>query len=201
MPQLDQPCSKHFTYRQLIECGETWQSSSIDNLPLADQSWQALADLATHILDPVYEQFGNLNLTYGFCSPTLATARKKLAKAQGMLPSIYPTLDQHSGFETNRKGDIICSRGGAACDFQVPATSSQEVAIWVVKQLPFDSLILGRRAKTISVFLTLCYQISIFRVYFTLTWRYCTSCHRTAIRLTSLQPLKIKTISTQLTSC
>ncbi|WP_422491076.1 hypothetical protein [Endozoicomonas sp. ALE010] len=140
MPQLNQPCSKHFTYRQLIECGETWQSSSIDNLPLADESWQALADLATHILDPIYEQFGALEITYGFCSPTLATARKKLAKEQGVLPSIYPTLDQHSCFEKNKKGDTICSRGGAACDFHVPDTSSLEVTTWIVKQLPFDRL-------------------------------------------------------------
>ncbi|WP_066015814.1 hypothetical protein [Endozoicomonas atrinae] len=151
MPQLDQLCSKHFTYRQLIECGETWQSSSIDNLPLADESWQALADLATHILDPVYEQFGNLEITYGFCSPPLATARKKLAKEQGVLPSIYPTLDQHSCFETNRKGDIICSRGGAACDFRVPCTSSLEVAIRIVKQLPFDRLYFYGHNKPIHV--------------------------------------------------
>ena len=151
MPKLDQPCSKHFTYRQLIECGETWQSSSIDNLPLTDQSWQALADMATHILDPVYEEFDALKITYGFCSSTLATARKKLAKAQGILPSIYPMLDQHSCFETNRKGGIICSRGGAACDFKVPGTSSQEVATWIVKQLPFDRLYFYGHNKPIHV--------------------------------------------------
>ncbi|WP_422463681.1 hypothetical protein [Endozoicomonas sp. ALB115] len=151
MPQLNQPCSKHFTYRQLIECGETWQSSSIDNLPLADESWQALVDLATYILDPVYEQFGALEITYGFCSPTLATARKKLAKEQGVLPSIYPKLDQHSCFEKNRKGDIICSRGGSACDFHVPDTSSLEVTTWIVKQLPFDRLYFYGHDKPIHV--------------------------------------------------
>ncbi|MFK0570303.1 hypothetical protein [Endozoicomonas sp.] len=151
MHQLDQPCSKHFTYRQLIECGETWQSSSIDNLPLDEQSWQALADLATHILDPVYEQFGGLEITYGFCSPSLATARKKLAKEQGVLPSIYPTLDQHSCLEKNKKGDIICPRGGAACDFHVPDTSSLEVTIWLVKQLPFDRLYFYGHDKPIHV--------------------------------------------------
>lgn len=140
MPQLDQPCSKHFTYRQLIECGETWQLSSIDNRPLDTQSWQALADLATHILDPIYERFSTLKITYGFCSPSLAAARKKLAKERGVLPSIYPTLDQHSCFEKNRKGEIICSRGGAACDFHVPDTSSLAVTTWIIKHLPFDRL-------------------------------------------------------------
>ena len=151
MPQLNQPCSRHFTYRQLIECGETWQSSSINNLPLSDQSWQALADLATHILDPVYEQFGALEITYGFCSPPLVAARKKLAKEQGVLPSIYPALDQHSCFEKNEKGDIICSRGGAACDFQVPDTSSLAITIWMVKQLSFDRLYFYGHDKPIHV--------------------------------------------------
>ncbi|MGI2029584.1 plasmid mobilization protein [Endozoicomonas acroporae] len=76
---------------------------------------------------------------------------EEVAKEQGVLPSIYPTLDQHSCFETNRKGDIICSRGGAACDFRVPCTSSLEIAIWVVKQLPFDRLYFYGHNKPIHV--------------------------------------------------
>ncbi len=140
MRQLDQPCSQHFTYRQLIECGETWQTSSIDNRPLEENSWQALADLAGNILDPVYDHFGGLQLTYGFSSPKLATARKKLAKERSILPAIYPKLDQHASFEKNKNGDIICPRGGAACDFYIKGTASQNLVIWIVSQLPFDRL-------------------------------------------------------------
>ncbi len=91
MPQLNQPCSKHFTYRQLIECGETWQSSSIDNLPLADQSWQALADLATHILDPVYEQFGNIGTSpMAFVPPHWQRQEKNWPKHRACCPPSTP---------------------------------------------------------------------------------------------------------------
>ncbi|MBO9497113.1 hypothetical protein J7438_23930 [Thalassotalea sp. G20_0] len=103
MPQLDQPCSKHFTYRQLIECGETRQSSSIDNLPLAEQSWQALADLAIHILDPVYEQFGDLEITYGFCSPPLATARKNWPKNRVCCPRYIPNWISTAALEKTER--------------------------------------------------------------------------------------------------
>ncbi|MGI9275671.1 MAG: hypothetical protein ACR2PT_12605 [Endozoicomonas sp.] len=99
-----------------------------------------MSELATNILDPVSEQFGELTLTYGFCSPSLARERKRLAKEQGIVPGIYPALDQHSGHELNRKGELICTRGGAACDFIVEGISSQVVAAWIVQNLPFDRL-------------------------------------------------------------
>ena len=136
----DTPCSQHFKYRHLIECGETWHATELTNLPIQQESWRALSELASNILDPVYEQFKGLTLTYGFCSPSLARERKKMAKEQGIVPSIYPTLDQHSAHELNQKGEMICSRGGAACDFIVEGISSQTVVAWIVRNLPFDRI-------------------------------------------------------------
>ena len=105
--------------------------------------------MASNILDPVYEQFKGLTLTYGFCSPSLARERKKLAKEQGIVPGIYPALDQHSAHELNQKGELICSRGGAACDFIVEGISSQTVAAWIVRNLPFDRIDMARVFRTL----------------------------------------------------
>lgn len=137
---LNQNCSRHFTYRDLIECGETFQWADIQNLPQESESWQALSDLAKGILDPVVEQFGELQLTYGFCSPELARARRRFAKAHQTIPSIYPPSDQHAAHERDDKGQFVCARGGAACDFIVPDMSSLAVALWIVRHLPFDRL-------------------------------------------------------------
>ena len=137
---LDEPCSQHFTYRQLIECGDTFTETDTINLPRQEASWQALSELAVHILDPVLTRYGELQLTYGFCSPELAKARNRYAKSLNLLPAIYPSSDQHGSYEVNGKGERICQRGGAACDFYVPKVSSLNVALWVANQLPFDRM-------------------------------------------------------------
>ncbi len=137
---LNDSCSKHFTYSDLIECGETFHGSGIGNLPQEPESWQALSVLASEILDPVVEHFGPLQLTYGFCSPELAKARRRFARVHQTTPSIYPPSDQHAAHEYNDKGLRICTRGGAACDFIVPDISSLNIALWIGKHLLFDRL-------------------------------------------------------------
>ena len=136
--KLDELCSRYFTYQMLIECGETFHASTLDNLPKDPLSWQALAALAQHILDPVVDQFGRPELTFGFCSQALAKARRRYARTHGLLPSIFPSADQHAGRELDANGKRICGRGGAAVDFRVPGCSSREVAIWIIGNLPFD---------------------------------------------------------------
>ncbi|WP_422449136.1 MULTISPECIES: hypothetical protein [unclassified Endozoicomonas] len=138
--KLDDKCSKHFIYRSLIECGETCQSLGISNLPLDSASWDALAALARELLDPVVERFGEITLTYGFCSPELAIVRKRLASANHQIAAIYPSLDQHACYELNQKKERVCTRGGAACDFLVPDISSLEISLWIAEHLPFDRL-------------------------------------------------------------
>ena len=131
VPELDDDCGRYLTYRQLIECGETWEETRIDNRPTSPDSYTALYDLATNVLDPVIEYFGMIKLTYGFCSPPLG----RLIKGR-----IAPKLDQHAAHETNRRGVLICERLGAAVDFLVEDEDMREVANWVARQTDFDRL-------------------------------------------------------------
>ncbi len=142
IPDLDDKCGLYFTYRQFIECGETWAKTKIDNLPQKPDSYNALFTLAKEILDPVINYYGMVELTYGFCSA-------KLAKA---IPGrIAPKLDQHSAHELNRLKNPICSRLGAACDFIVSDEDMLEVAQWVVENTPFDRLYFYGNDKPIHV--------------------------------------------------
>lgn len=131
IPDLDSPCGQNFTYRQLIECGETQARTGIPNLPKQPDSYTALYELATHILDPVIDYFGMIELTYGFCSPELAR----------QIPGrIAPKLDQHAAHELNRAGHPACPRLGAAVDFRVEDENMQDVAHWIIANLTFDRL-------------------------------------------------------------
>ena len=134
VPALDSHCSPHFTFRQLIECGDTWKETGIDNLPKQPETYSALCDLARLILEPVVEYFGGIRLTYGFCSRSLA----KLV--EGGHGGIEPRIDQHAAQEVNTRGKPICSRGGAAVDFVVDDEDMREVANWIAAKLPYDRL-------------------------------------------------------------
>ena len=108
IPDLDDPCGRNFTYRDFIECGETQARTGLPNRPKEADTYTALYELATNILDPVIDYFGMIKLTYGFCSSALAKE----------IPGrISPGLDQHASHEKNRNGKLICERLGAACDF------------------------------------------------------------------------------------
>ncbi|WP_434110918.1 DNA phosphorothioation-associated putative methyltransferase [Methylocaldum sp. GT1TLB] len=131
IPDLEAPCGRYFTYRQLIECGETLARTGLPNRPKEPDSYSALYDLAVNILDPVIDYFGMIELTYGFCSSELA---KRIAGR------IAPELDQHAAHELNRKGRPICPRLGAAVDFLVRDENMEEVARWLMANLPYDRL-------------------------------------------------------------
>ncbi|HQV23956.1 MAG TPA: DNA phosphorothioation-associated putative methyltransferase, partial [Agitococcus sp.] len=109
-PNLDNHCGSNFTYRDLIECGETWQKIKINNNPIQADSYTALYELAKNILDPVIDYYGMISLTYGFASSALT----KHIKGR-----IAPKLDQHAAYEKNKKNEYICPRLGAAVDFIV----------------------------------------------------------------------------------
>lgn len=128
---LDDQCGEFFRFRDLIECGETFASISIDNTPTQTETFSALKHLASEILDPVLRFYGNIHLTYGFSGPNLTRKIKK---------NICPHLDQHSAHELNTKGELICLRKGAAVDFSVPTASMLEVSKWVIKNCKFDRL-------------------------------------------------------------
>lgn len=133
LPELDDPCGRHFKYRDLIECGETWQRTGMANLPRNPETYNALHALASSVIDPLIDYFGMIRLTYGFCSPELAKA----------IPArIAPKLDQHAAHEHNRFGQHICDRLGAAVDFVVEDEDMVEVAKWIAENLAFDRLYL-----------------------------------------------------------
>jgi len=131
IPALDDPCGKYLTYRQFIECGETQSRIQIANLPKQPESYTALYELATRLLDLIIEYFGMVDLTYGFCSHELA------AHINGR---IAPKLDQHAAHEINRVGNPICERLGAAVDFMVADENMIEVAQWIANNLEFDRM-------------------------------------------------------------
>jgi DNA phosphorothioation-associated putative methyltransferase len=130
-PSLDAPCGRYLRYRDLIECGETWQRTRLPNLPREPESFAALRDLTFHLLDPIIDWFGMIRITYAFGSPALAR----------QIPGgVAPRLDQHAACERNRRGDLVCARRGAAVDFVVDDEDMSEVADWIVAHLPFDRL-------------------------------------------------------------
>jgi DNA phosphorothioation-associated putative methyltransferase len=131
VPDLDQECGNNFTYRSFVECGETQQRLRLYNVPLRPETYNALHDLATHVLDPLIDYFGGIRLTYGFSSAALAGKIER---------RIAPKLDQHSCCEVTRSGSRICMRGGAACDFLVEDESMRGVAEWIISNVPFDRL-------------------------------------------------------------
>lgn len=131
LPKPDDPCGNVFTFRQLIECGETWQQYRMPNRPMTAASYNALFDLCRYIIDPVVEYFGAIRLTYGFASHELT---KQIAAR------IDPRLDQHAACECNRRGALICARGGAAIDFLVEDEDMSVVADWIRRELPFDRM-------------------------------------------------------------
>ncbi|MDI1277449.1 DNA phosphorothioation-associated putative methyltransferase [Methylobacter sp.] len=131
IPELDSYCGRYLTYRQLIECGKTQQTTGLANYPKQADSYTALYDLAINILDPLIDYFGMIRLTYGFCSHELGKHIKK---------HVAPKLDQHAAHERNSKNNLICPRLGAAVDFIVEDENMREVADWVAENTPFDRL-------------------------------------------------------------
>lgn len=142
IPELGQACGKNFTFRSLIECGETRGRLGHKNLPLNPATYNALYDLAVRVLDPVVDYFGGIRLTYGFCSAELARHITK---------GVAPKLDQHAACEVGPRKGPICDRLGAACDFIVEDENMYEVADWIIANLPFDRLYVYGAGRPIHV--------------------------------------------------
>ncbi|WP_239670717.1 hypothetical protein [Vibrio variabilis] len=58
-------------------------------------------------------------------------------------------MDQHASMEYNSKGNRICKRDGAACDFYIEDQTGQmdKVAKYIIGHLPFDRLYYYGRNK------------------------------------------------------
>jgi len=142
LPGLDDRCGATFTYRDLIECGETWEALRTDNKPRSPDTYNALNDLATKIIDPVVEYFGAIKLTYGFACQSLT---------KHISGRIDPRIDQHASCELSRSGQPVCSRLGAAVDFLVEYEDMHAVAKWIAEKCPFDRMYLYGVDKPLHV--------------------------------------------------
>ncbi len=156
VPDLDLRCGANFTFRSFVECGETQQRLFVRNIPLNPHTYNALFDLATHVLDPVIEYFGAIRLTYGFCSSELGRHIHR---------RVAPELDQHAGHEVSRLGRLICKRGGAACDFLVEQEDMREVADWIIANTPFDRLYFYGADRPLHVSYAQCGTRLAYRMY------------------------------------
>jgi hypothetical protein len=144
---LDSACGTTFTYRELLECSNSWKQGStagraIGNVPQEQASYDALRALCVEILDPLSAALGRPTLTYGFAGPSLTML------ISGM---IAPELDQHAAHERNARGAVICPRLGAAVDLTIPGHTAQEVAHWIHDRRPFDRLYLYGDDRPIHV--------------------------------------------------
>jgi hypothetical protein len=147
---LDQPCGKHFVYRDLIACGDTWHrlhteplpAPPVDNLPREPETFAAMRELCATVLDPLVDRFGQLTLTYAFASPPLT---------RHIRARIHPPLDQHAAHERTRSGKLICPRLGLAVDLLVPGVDSRRVAAWITQHTAFDRLYYYGESRPIHV--------------------------------------------------
>lgn len=130
-PCLEDSCSQHFKFLDLVECGETVRRSNIDNKPLQLESYDALLNLAVNILDPITSHFSRPTITYGFASANLIKLKPK---------PTTPSIDQHCAYELNTRGKLINKRGGAAVDIRVDGLDALSCAKWIRSNLTFDRL-------------------------------------------------------------
>lgn len=143
VPDQDEPCGKHFCFRNFFEAGETWAKHQVDNVPRQEQTFAAIERLCRDVLDPLTERFGPIRITYGFAGPRLTR----------LVPGrIDKSLDQHAGHELKPRGDgPICPRGGQAVDLVRPGVSSVDLARWIADNTPFDRLYLYGPGRPLHV--------------------------------------------------
>lgn len=112
------------------------------NVPLREETFEAIAALARAILDPIRDRYGAVEITYGFAGPPLT---------RHVPGRISPPHDQHAGHELDARARPVCARGGQACDLRVPGVDSLEVAGWVRASLPFDRMYLYAPDRALHV--------------------------------------------------
>ena len=128
---LEQFCSSFFTFGDLISAGETAGLAPLENLPKEQRTIDALAMMASKILDPITQEFERPTLTYAFSGPSTIVKIKR---------NIAPRVDQHASFEVQQNGRMICALGGAAVDFSLEHKNSLFAARFVIENLNFDAI-------------------------------------------------------------
>lgn len=152
MPIRPSPPSLITSTQPFLHCCETWhvlaaKGEILVNRPKQQATWEAITAMQRDLLTSLEERYGVVTLTYGFAGPALVKAIEKRAVEGGWLPNISPKGDQHAGYELNTWGNRICKRDGIAVDLRVPGVSSEDVASWVINNLPFDRIYLYSAAQ------------------------------------------------------
>ena len=124
-----------------------WQLANNNN-PTANDTQKVINDYKAHILMPIEQYFGLTTITYGFTSFELYKKVQKLSPQH-----TAPTLDQHTSHEVNSRGNLICKRGGLACDFIVEGFEENMgvIAKYIVQNLPFDRIYFYGNNKPLHV--------------------------------------------------
>ncbi|OLQ79841.1 hypothetical protein BIT28_00900 [Photobacterium proteolyticum] len=104
--------------------------------------------LSAKLLMPIEHHLGTIKITYGFTSHALLRFILNNSPRD-----IAPDIDQHASLETNSRGNRICKRDGAACDFLVSGYENRmdEVAKFIVQHLTFDRLYFYGKNKPLHI--------------------------------------------------
>ena len=141
---------QHPLGQQLLNWHYEKHNFDIDNNPIEKSSIDALERLVADILLPIERKFARPVITYGFTSAEL----KKLVNHHSPAGTA-PSIDQHSAHEKNQVGNLICERGGAACDFYVDGVSNNDITRYVTAHLNFDRIYFYGNNKPLHVSVTL----------------------------------------------
>ena len=131
----DKSVLEHPLGQQLINWYHGKHEVDIDNSPASSKSTSFLELLVNEILIPLDRRFGNIEITYGFTSAEL---KRYISKNSSN--GTAPELDQHSACELNAAQNVICGRGGAACDIRTDNALSSDIVTYVVNELNFDRI-------------------------------------------------------------
>lgn len=113
-----------------------------------EKSLYFLKQISDKILTPLEKKLGPAAITYGFTSAPLLHYIQKNSPGD-----MAPKIDQHAAMELNSRGNHICKREGAACDFLIQGYENNmaEVARFIVKNLDFDRLYFYGHNKPIHI--------------------------------------------------
>ena len=55
LPSINGQCGTHFTYRDFIECSDSWKRTRVDNVPQQIDTYQAIDQITREILDLLFD--------------------------------------------------------------------------------------------------------------------------------------------------